>query len=178
MTRLPSPTRESLSPEAQAIWDRIAATRSTGMRGPSAILMNIPDLADRVDQVEGYFRTEAELSPADRELVILATVREMDARFAWARHEARAKDAGTRQEAVEVLRAKGPSNSLTPREQAFVDLARTLLRTKSLPQDLFDRALKELGQKQLIETVALMGQYSLIGLVINAFDIPEDSKTF
>src|SRR5437868_205434 len=131
MTRLPAPTRESLSPDAAAIWDRIAATRSGGMRGPSSILMNIPELADRVDRVEDYFRSKADLPPADRELVILATVREANARFAWARHEARAKTENTRQEAVEVLRSQGSSDSLTGRERALVDVVRSLLRTKS-----------------------------------------------
>ena len=49
MSRLQAPDRAALSAEAQAIWDRIAATRSGGqMRGPSSIMMNVPELASRV----------------------------------------------------------------------------------------------------------------------------------
>ncbi len=179
MSRVATPDRESLSPEARAIWDRIAAARSGGtMRGPSAVLMNIPELANRVMNLEDYFRTEAELPAADRELVILATVREMGARFAWARHEARARDVGTRPEAVETLRNQGPLDGLNQRERTIVELVQTLLRTHALPQDLYDRALKELGQRQLIEIIVLAGQYSMIGLIIQGFAIPEESKTF
>ncbi|HZT05792.1 MAG TPA: carboxymuconolactone decarboxylase family protein [Chloroflexota bacterium] len=178
MSRLPAPTRDSLNADAQAIWDRIAAARTGGMRGPSSILMNIPTLADRVDRIEEYFRNQAELPAPDRELIILATVREMGARFAWARHEVRAQNAGTRKEAVEVLRQQGPTDALTPRERVIVDTVRTLSRTKSLPKEQFDQALKALGQRQLIELVTLMGQYSLIGFVIQAFEIPEESPTF
>jgi len=148
------------------------------MRGPSAVLMNIPELANRVMTLENYFRTDADLPAADRELVILATVREMGARFAWARHEARAQEAETRPEAVEVLRRQAPLDGLTQRERTIVELSRTLLRTHALPQDLYDRAKQELGEKQLIEVIVLMGQYSMIGLIIQGFAIPEDGKTF
>jgi len=45
---------------------------------------------------------------------------------------------------------------------------------------LYTRALAELGRQQLIETVALAGYYSLIGLTVNALDVtpPENSSTF
>jgi alkylhydroperoxidase family enzyme len=140
--------------------------------------MHTPALADRVEHLESYFRTEGELSAADRELIILATVREADARFAWARHEVRAKEAGTRAEAVEVLRAKSPSDKLLQRERTIVDLVRTLLREHAVSDELYTRAMNELGKTQLVEAVVLMGNYSLIGLLINTFAIPEDSQTF
>src|SRR5687768_8270332 len=123
MSRLPAISRETLDAEGQATWDRIVAGRSAAaMRGPFAVLMHTPALADRVEHLEDYFRAESKLPAADRELIILAAVREMDARFAWARHEVRGKEAGTRSEAVEVLRKKGSSESLTPRERTLVEL--------------------------------------------------------
>jgi hypothetical protein len=61
-----------------------------------------------------------------------------------------------------------------------VEVVRTLLRTHELPDALYARGLAELGRQQLIETVALAGHYSLIGLAVNAFDVapPENSSTF
>jgi len=61
-----------------------------------------------------------------------------------------------------------------------VEIVRTLLRTHTLPDELYSRALAELGRQQLIETVALAGHYSLIGLTVNAFDVapPENSSAF
>jgi len=141
--------------------------------------MHVPTLADRVFTLEDYFRgPEADLPGVDRELVIMATAREMGAKFAWARHEARGNELGTRKEAIETLRTQGPSDKLTPHEKLLVDVTRTLIRTKEIPQALYDQALKELGQKQLIELVVLIGHYGLIGSIIKAFDIQEDSPTF
>lgn len=179
MSRLPVIDREALTPEDQAVWDRIAAVR-TGVRGPFGVLMHVPALAGRVAALEDYFRFDAALPPIDRELVIMATAREMGARYPWARHEARGREVGTRTEAIEAVRADGTLEQLTARERLLVEIVRSLLRTHTLPDALYTQALAELGRRQLIETVALIGHYSLIGLTVNAFDVapPDKSSTF
>jgi 4-carboxymuconolactone decarboxylase len=168
-----------LSPEDQQVWDRIAAVR-TSVRGPFGVLIHVPKLADRAAALEDYFRFDAALPAVDRELVILATAREMGARYPWTRHEIRAREIGTRAEAVEAVRANGALEGLTPRERLLVEIARSLLRARALPEDLFARGMAELGRQQLIETVALIGHYSLVGFVVNAFDVapPAESRTF
>jgi 4-carboxymuconolactone decarboxylase len=179
MSRLPGINREALAPDDQAVWDRIAAVR-TGVRGPFGVLMHVPALADRVAALEDYFRFNAALPAVDRELVIMASVREMNARYPWARHEARGREVGTTTEAIEAVRVNGTLERLTARERLLVEVVRTLLRTHALPDALYTRALAELGEQQLIETVALAGHYSLIGLAVNAFDVapPDNSSTF
>ncbi|HEX6436492.1 MAG TPA: carboxymuconolactone decarboxylase family protein [Candidatus Binatia bacterium] len=179
MSRLPVIDREALEPEDQAVWDRIAAVR-TGVRGPFGVLMHVPALADRVAALEDYFRFNAALPAVDRELVIMATAREMNARYPWARHEARGREVGTRTEAIEAVRGNGTLERLTARERLLVEIVRSLLRTHALPEALYTQALAELGRQQLIEAVTLAGHYSLIGLAVNAFDVapPDDRSTF
>ena len=179
MSRLPVIDREALAPDDQAVWDRIAAVR-TGVRGPFGVLMHVPALADRVAALEDYFRFNAALPAVDRELVIMATAREMNARYPWSRHEARGREVGTRSEAIEAVRVNGTLERLTARERLLVEIVRALLRTHELPEALYTQALAELGRQQLIETIALAGHYSLISLTVNAFDVapPDNSSTF
>jgi 4-carboxymuconolactone decarboxylase len=182
MSRLPAVDRGALAPEDQAIWDRIAAVR-TGLRdgaGPFGVLMHVPALAERIAALEDYFRDSSALAGPDRELTIMATARELNARYAWVRHEARGREVGTRPEAIEVLRANDGVDELTPREQLLVEMTRSLLRSHTIPAALFDRAMKELGQQQLIELVALVGQYTLVGLVLGGFEVPppEGARSF
>ena len=172
MSRLSAPDRAALSADDQAVWDRITAVRG-GVRGPFGVLMHVPKLADRVAALEDFFRFDGDLPGADRELVVMATAREMEARYAWARHEHRGRDEGTRPEAIEAVRSKGPLDGLTPRERLLVEVTRSLLRTKRLPADLYAQAVDELGENQLIELVALVGHYSLVGLTLGAFDVPQ-----
>ncbi len=183
MSRLPAVDRDALSPEDRAIWERIAAVRAgvrTGGGGPFGILMHVPPLADRAAALEDYFRLDAALPAADRELVVLATSREMGARYPWTRHEVRGREAGTRAEAIEAVRVNAELDALTPRERLLVEIVRALLRTRALSDELFARALAELGRRQLIETVALAGHYSLVGLLVSAFEVPppDNSRTF
>jgi 4-carboxymuconolactone decarboxylase len=171
MTRLSPPDRDALAPEDQAVWDRIAAVRG-GVRGPFGVLMQVPQLADRVRALEDYFRFDSQLPAADRELVILVTARELQAYYAWARHEHRAHEDGTRPAAIEAVRADGSLESLTDRERLLVEVTRSLLRTRRLADDQYAQALNALGKQQLIELVALVGHYSLVGLTLGAFDVP------
>jgi 4-carboxymuconolactone decarboxylase len=172
MGRLPAPDRNALSPEDKAVWDRIAAVRG-GVRGPFGVLMHVPQLADRVRDLEDYFRFDGELPAADRELVILVAAREMEARYAWARHEHRAHEEGTPEEAVAAVRSNGPLDELTRRDRLLVEITRTLLRTRRLTDAQYADAVAELGSRQLIELVALAGHYSLIGLTLGAFEVPQ-----
>jgi 4-carboxymuconolactone decarboxylase len=171
VARLPAPDRNGLPPEDQAVWDRIAAVRG-GVRGSFGVLMHVPQLADRVRALEDYFRFDGDL-PADRELVILVTAREMEARYAWARHEHRAREEGTSTEAVAAVRANGSLDVLTRHDRLLVEITRALLRTRRLTDMQYAEAVAELGEPQLIELVALAGHYSLIGLTLGAFEVPQ-----
>ena len=179
MSRLPLLSREKLSTENQAIWDRVMSGR-TGSGGPYGTLIHAPALAEKLAAVENYFRNDAKLSATDKELVILATVRELDARFPWTRHEIRARQAGLRSEVIEALRANASLDVLTERERLVVRLARALLRERRLSDELFRRAHEELGDEQLVEVVGLVGHYNMISTVVNSFAIaaPEGSHTF
>ena len=175
MSRLPAVNREVLAPENQEIWDNIAAVRP-GMRGPYGVLMHVPALAARVAALEDYFRFDAALSEVDRELIVLATVREMGARYAWARHELRGREVGIPAETIDTLRANGTVDNLAPRERLIVEVVRTLIGTRGLPDALYARAQDELGRQQLIELVALVGHYNLVGFLLNGFEVPPPAE--
>src|SRR5262250_1832840 len=153
MGRLPVISRDKLSAENQAIWDRIMAGRS-GAGGPYGALFHVPALAGRVGAVENYFRFEGTLAQTDRELIILATARE--------------------------LRANDTLDALTAHERLLVEIVRSILRRHDVPDELFARALAELGPEKLVEMVALIGHYCLIGSIANTFGVAvaEGTVTF
>jgi 4-carboxymuconolactone decarboxylase len=180
MARLPTPKREELSAEGQAVYDKILQPDGR-LRGPHAALIYVPPVSDRVNELGNYLRGEGGLPEADRELAICATVREGEARFAWQAHEATGRRVGTRPEAIEILRNKGPLDGLTQRERVIVEVVRSLARENGLSDDLFRRAMDELGREGLVELVALSGYYRLVGYVLNAFQVdlpPNAAPTF
>lgn len=179
MSRLPRARREEMSPEHQKIWDHINAARSGG-GGPYSMLLHSPAMAQHIAATEDYFRTESLLSDPDREIIILTAAREVEARYAWSRHEIRAHKVGISDETIEELRAKAPLEKFTGKERLLVEFTRTLLSDHTLPDDLFARMEKEFGKAKFIEAVGLLGHYITIGTVIRLFDVepPEGTKTF
>src|SRR4051812_50101309 len=106
MSRLPAVSRDSLAPEGQEVWDRVATSRG-GVTGPHSVLIRVPALSEHVRALGDYFRAGGELPQDDAELVILATTREAGARHAWDRPEIPARGLGTRPQALGVVRAHG-----------------------------------------------------------------------
>ena len=179
MSKLPNATRDGLTTDQQKIWDRIFAGRSGG-GGPYSMLMHSPEMAQHFAATEDYFRNNSKLPDADREVIILTAAREVDARYAWSRHEIRAHKVGIKPEVIEALRAKAPANTFTGRERLLVEFTRTLIHAHTLPDELFTRMESEFGRAKFVEAVGLLGHYITIGTVIRMFDVtpPEGSKTF
>ena len=179
MSRLPAAKREDLSAEHQKIWDRIHAARSGG-GGPYSMLMHSPAMAQYFAATEDYFRTQSLLPDAEREIIILTAARELDARYAWSRHEIRARNVGIRPEVIEALRAKASLDHFAGRERLIVEFARTLVHDHELTDSLFARMEAELGRAKFIEAVGLLGHYMTIGTVIRMFELepPQGMTTF
>ena len=179
MSRIPRARREDLTPEHQQIWDHINAARSGG-GGPYSILLHSPAMAQHIAATEDYFRTSSLLPDADREIIILTAAREVDAHYAWSRHEIRAHNVGIRPEVIEALRAKAPVDKFSGKERLLVEFTRTLMRDHTLPDELFARMESEFGRAKFVEAVGLLGHYITIGTVIRMFEVkpPEGTKTF
>ncbi len=180
MGRVAIPRREDLKPEEQPFWDEVWGHRTMGT-GPQSALMHVPPLAVRIARAGDAIRFSGRLPAADRELAMLATSREVEARFEWQAHEPIARKEGVRPEAIEAVRSRSPLDGLQPREQIVAGVVRALYREHRIPDDLYQRALAEFGVEQLVELVLLAGHYGLLGFVLNGFEVdlpPNAAPTF
>jgi len=179
MSKLPNATRESMNAEQQKIWDKIHEGR-TGGGGPYSMLMHSPEMAQHFAATEDYFRNNSLLPDADREVIILTAAREVEARYAWTRHEIRAHKVGVKPEVIEAIRAHADTDKFTGKEQLLVQFTRTLMNRHELPDELFKQMESEFGHAKFIEAVGLLGHYITIGTVIRMFDVkpPAGSNTF
>ena len=178
MSKLPNATRDELSAEQLQIWGRIFEGR-TGGGGPYSMLMHSPAMAQHFAATEDYFRNNSLLADADREVVILTAAREVEARYAWTRHEIRAHKVGIKADVIEAIRAHADADKFTGKEKLLVEFTRTMMNRHELPEELFAQMDNEFGHAKFIEAVGLLGHYITIGTVIRMFDIapPEGSKT-
>jgi 4-carboxymuconolactone decarboxylase len=51
------------------------------------------------------------------------------------------------------------------------DISNSLLETKAIVGDLYQAGVRALGEKGMVELVAILGYYSLVAMTLNAFEI-------
>jgi 4-carboxymuconolactone decarboxylase len=175
--RLPLPRRAELIPEAQAIYDRLAnpgGGNLRGLRGPGGIQLHSPELSQRSRPLNHYLRFESGLGGRVRELAILTTARELDSQFEWAAHEAEANREGVPPETIETIRHRRSLDGLDPADAIVIQLGREIFGARKVASATYARALARFGARELIDLVALMGNYAATAALLTAFDMQLD----
>ena len=177
--RITPATREALDAEGQAVYDEVLGSRGK-IIGPFLVLLNAPRLAVHVSRLGHQLRFEGALPDPDRELAIIATAREFEAKFEWSVHEALARKVGTSAAAIEAVRTQGSTEGLSRRERVLIEVPRAIVRRHQVEPELHAEATEELGAALLLELITLVGFYQLIGTVLNAYDVepPEGATSF
>ena len=173
MARIPTASRESVPQDQLAAFDELVSQRgSVPDIGPIAIMINVPELTKRGENLRAYVRGDESSLPANvRELAMILTAREMDCQFIWNAHAGFGRQAGLSDELVNNLRDKKDLPTLSAPESAVVDYGREFFRTHKVSQATFDAAKAQFGVRGLVELTNLMGYYSSLAFNINAFEV-------
>ena len=91
--------------------------------------------------------------------------------FVWAAHVPTALRAGVSQATIDTVRDRGDLGSLTRRERVIISVGRELVGGHQLSAATFEAARGELGERSLVEVLAAMGYYLMIGCVLIATDM-------
>jgi putative methionine-R-sulfoxide reductase with GAF domain/alkylhydroperoxidase family enzyme len=175
--RLPLPRREDLDHEGQRAYDRLidpAGGSLRGLGGPGGIQLHSPELARRSGPVNHYLRHEAGLGGRVRELAILTTARELDSQFEWAAHEPAALAEGISPEIIDIIRYRRDTRGLEEADAIVIDLGREIFDQRRVASHTFSRALQQFGRRQLVDLVALMGNYAATAALLTVFDMQLD----
>ncbi len=138
----------------------------TGNRLPSTKAEVAPPatVADAVGAIRrhgsgGDLRWKFTLGRALAELAILATARELNQPFEWSVHETEAIGWGLDPKVIDVVRHRRPLRGLNPTQAAIVQVTRESVGGHRISPDTHARALKVLGEANLVDTVLLSANY-------------------
>jgi len=173
--RLPLIQRESLDESGRALYDKTDADARSGrslvgFQGPNGIGLYSPRVADSDQRKNDYLRFESRLGRRFYELAILVTARELDHQFEWTAHEPAALKAGVEPAIVDVVKYERPLAGLPPKDAAIVQLGRELVGRRSVESGTFAEALRLFGAQDLVDVVSVIGHYSAVAVLLNAFD--------
>ncbi len=173
MARFEDVHRKDLDPRQQELFDDITRRRPRpSVSGPFAIWMHIPEIAASTNALTNYLRHSAKLGQRLIELIILLMCRDSTVKYAWSVHEPLARAAGLAPDTIDAIAARKKPAFRHDDEAVIYDLVTELISTKALSTKTFERAQAALGREGVIEAVSCAGFYAMVGLVINAFEIP------
>lgn len=162
---------EAWTDEQRRVHDMIAAGPRGGVSGPLAIWLNRPGLAEQAQALGHYCRYESSLTPRLSKLAILTIARHWNAEYEWWANKHQAIQNGLSIAVIDAIRDRTPPPFTHSDEASVFEFVTTLHTQRSIPSELYGKALAILGQDALIDLVGIVGYYTLIAMTINVFEL-------
>lgn len=171
MPRLLPPDPGQMSEHQRRVYDAIMSGPRGRVRGPLAVWLHRPGLAEHAQALGQYCRYDSSLEPLLSELAILTMAALWRSEFEWWAHYPIAVKAGLAPEAAQsILRGDRPV-FLRAEEDVVYEFIHTLVQARNVPDALYQRALETLGRDKVVDLVGLAGYYTMISMTLNVFDI-------
>lgn len=167
--RLAKLTYEQLTPEQKASWDEVVAGPRKKMHGPFFIWLHSPELLSRGQKLGLYARYQSSLPQRLSELCILMIAAHWKAAGEWVDHAPIARELGVDPDALEALRRGQPARFKSADEAAAYELAQELLNTRDVSDATYARAKGVLGERGVLDLIAVLGYYGLIAMSMKTF---------
>ena len=171
MARLPALSPNEMTDAQKTVHDAIASGPRGKVRGPLAIWLHRPDLADKAQQLGQYCRYDSSLPPRLSELAILTTARIWDAAFEWQAHVPHALKGGISQTIIDALVADQAPVFTVEDEALVYRFSRELNLERGVSDALYAEAIEILGTEATVDLVGVLGYYALISMTIKAFEV-------
>ena len=169
---------ENMTSAQRAVHDAIASGPRGGVRGPLAVWLHRPELAQCAQELGRYCRYETSLPPRLSELAILTIARVWGSEYEWYAHKPIALKAGVSSDVVEAIRLNEAPEFKLADEAAVHTFITELHRTRNVTKQTYDEAVTRIGEAGVIDLVGLAGYYTLISMTINVFGVrPPESYT-
>ena len=171
MARYRDITPEGMTPAQRRVHDLIVAGRRGRFGGPFQLLIRAPEICEHAAELGEHLRWGTSLPDRLSELAIITTAQFWRAQYEWYAHAPLAAKAGVAEPAIEAIR-RGETPHFEQSDEALVyRICTELFKTRRLSDAIFKEAVTTLGETGLIEVIAIIGYYTLIGNTLNVFQM-------
>jgi len=113
---------------------------------------------------------EASVGRALIDIAALVTARAHDQPYDWTMTEIAARRDGVSAATIGVIGDKKPTAGLSEKEAIVIDFGRELFGQHYVGADLYARALRTFGERDLVDLVGVMAQHADEAALLTAFD--------
>lgn len=171
MARLTTLELDEMTAEQREVAEAIMAGPRGGLRGPFQAWLRSPELADHGQRLGAYCRFGTSLPKNLSELAIILTGKHWASQFEFYAHARLAREAGIADEAVEAIRTGGTPTFEDEREQYVYDFVTEYLSRHRISDATYQRGLDLIGERGILDVVAIVGYYSLVSMTLNVFEM-------
>jgi 4-carboxymuconolactone decarboxylase len=173
LSRLPPIARSDLDAEGQRAFDARPNPPNPGP-GPGHVTIYSPKVAEAYGAVGRALGVPSgenfPLGNRVYQLVVLITAREIDQQYEWSAHEPAGLRAGLEQRVIDVVKYDKDTAGLDEKDAALIRFLRALLREHRVSSELWAKMVMDFGRQRTVEVMALMGDYFIVGTMMNAVD--------
>ncbi|MBA3738954.1 MAG: carboxymuconolactone decarboxylase family protein [Actinobacteria bacterium] len=162
--------REEATPEQRRVGDAIFGSRNEDYGGPSAVLLHVPELAERFEDLRDALIKDERLPKPALHLAALLTARFWSSQYTWWKRVEMCRAAGIPDDVIDAVRDRRRPVFADPALEVVYDYVSELLETRRVGEETDARALQLLGEQAVIQLVLVVGFYSMLGLVSDAFE--------
>jgi 4-carboxymuconolactone decarboxylase len=159
---------DPLTPEQQRAVEEFKALRGVEPFGPFVDLLPSPELMTRVSALGEYLRYRSALPPRLSEFAILVTAAHWQQQLEWDIHAPIALKAGWPQPVLDAIWKGERPDGLAPDAAALYEVCVALHRDRILPGETRRAAEAALGDRAVLDCIAICGYYALLAMILNA----------
>jgi 4-carboxymuconolactone decarboxylase len=168
--RYPALNPEQLSPQQKDYIENLQKpprNNTTALKNPPfKVYMRSPELANKLEAVSDYVRWGTGLAPRLTELAIMITARQWSSQWIWRGHYRAAVRGGLDPSVgADIAAGKRPSK-MKEDEEILYNYAMELYRDRAVSDTSYAAAVKQFGEKGLIDLVATMGYYDTVAMTL------------
>ncbi len=163
---------DEMDDDQRALAAAIGGARAGVVGGPFAIWLRTPEIGKRINAVSDRLRKHSSFDKRIVELIVLIVTRDWKAQYAWTAHAKQALEEGIAPAIVEALRTKQTPAFAKADEQVIYDLFSSLSGSHTMDDATYARGVATFGLDGMIELVTTAGLYTMISMMLVAFDVP------
>jgi 4-carboxymuconolactone decarboxylase len=168
--RYPALNPEQLSPQQKVYVENLQKpprNNTTALKNPPfKVYMRSPDLANKLEAVSDYVRWGTGLEPRLTELAIMITARQWSSQWIWRGHYRAAVRGGLDASVGADIAAGRRPAKMKEDEEVLYNYATELYRDRAVSDTNYAAAVKQFGEKGLIDLVATMGYYDTVAMTL------------
>jgi 4-carboxymuconolactone decarboxylase len=138
-------------------------------------MLRNPGLAVPTQTIGEYLNRQGKLPPKLTQMAILIASRRTSYNGSWVEHSGMAARAGLGADIVQAIAAERRPDGMNQDETLVYDMCDELQKSMTVSDATYTRAVARLGEAGVVDTIAIYGFYTYLGLFNNATRLPQGS---